>query len=184
MELVKCKACGYIMCKDKLGEVCPACAVSRKVFEPYTEKVSPHRKKILDLFLHPIAVHFPQAFAIMIPPFLIVSLFIIPPYNHDLFVAGKTLSYFLPFVTVFAFCLGLLDGRIRFKKLNTPALIQKMVVGGCFLALSIAIGIIAFRTSLMGPWRYVVIGLTLFCAGCAAVLGQIGGKLIYAKLPN
>jgi uncharacterized membrane protein len=44
------------------------------MFEPYVEKISPKRKRILSLDLHPIAVHFPQAFIISIFVLSLVTL--------------------------------------------------------------------------------------------------------------
>ncbi len=67
MAQLKCKACGYIIDEKKLGDVCPACGVPRKAFEPWTDDMSPRRRVLLTLNLHPIALHFPQAFSAMIP---------------------------------------------------------------------------------------------------------------------
>ena len=50
-ELVRCRPCGYVMEKDKLGDVCPACGLPHKVFEPYREKVSLNRLFVLNLDL-------------------------------------------------------------------------------------------------------------------------------------
>ena len=40
MALVRCRACGFIMEEEKLGDVCPACGIPRKAFEPYKETMS------------------------------------------------------------------------------------------------------------------------------------------------
>ena len=66
-ELVHCRPCGFVMEADKLGDVCPACGLPRKVFEPYREKVSLNRLFVLNLDLHPIAIHLSQALVISIP---------------------------------------------------------------------------------------------------------------------
>ena len=34
-QLVRCRACGYIIKERKLGEVCPACGLKRSVFQGY-----------------------------------------------------------------------------------------------------------------------------------------------------
>jgi rubredoxin len=49
-ELVRCRPCGFVMDADKLGDVCPACGLPRKVFEPYRERVSLNRL-FLSLFI-------------------------------------------------------------------------------------------------------------------------------------
>ena len=51
----------------KLGDVCPACGLPRKVFEPYRERVSINRLRLLNLDLHPIVIHLSQAMVIAIP---------------------------------------------------------------------------------------------------------------------
>ncbi len=51
----------------KLGDVCPACGLPRKVFEPYRERVSINRLRLLNLDMHPIAIHLSQAMVIAIP---------------------------------------------------------------------------------------------------------------------
>jgi len=58
---------------DKLGDVCPACGMPRKVFEPYRERVSRNRLKLLNFDLHPIAIHLSQALVIAIPVLVIIT---------------------------------------------------------------------------------------------------------------
>ena len=41
-NLIRCKACGYVTREGKIKDVCPACGVPAKMFEPYTD---PYRKK-------------------------------------------------------------------------------------------------------------------------------------------
>jgi rubredoxin len=65
-ELVRCRPCGFVIESDKLGDVCPACGMPRKVFEPYRERVSRNRLMLLNLDLHPIAIHLSQALVIAI----------------------------------------------------------------------------------------------------------------------
>ncbi len=61
--LVRCRVCNYVTAESKLGDRCPACGAPRAVFEPYTDRISGRRRKILDLHLHLIVIHFPQAFS-------------------------------------------------------------------------------------------------------------------------
>ena len=74
-ELVRCRPCGFVMEADKLGDVCPACGLPRKVFEPYRERVSRNRLILLNLDLHPIAIHLSQALVIAIPILTILRSF-------------------------------------------------------------------------------------------------------------
>jgi rubredoxin len=72
-ELIRCKACGYVMEADKLKDVCPACGMSSRVFEPYRERVALNRLFILSLDLHPIAIHLSHIRKISFLPFVILT---------------------------------------------------------------------------------------------------------------
>ena len=72
-ELVRCRPCGFVIEADKLGDVCPACGMPRKVFEPYRERVSRNRLILLNFDLHPIAIHLSQALVIAIPLLAIIT---------------------------------------------------------------------------------------------------------------
>src|SRR5512133_2306047 len=125
-NLIKCKACGYVTKEGTVKDVCPACGVPAKMFEPYTDPVSEKRRRIIDLHSHPVIVHFPQAFALTLF-ILAVLLFIAPSQIKDaLFYTMKVISFFLPFFIVLSFLTGLLDGKTRFRKISTPFLKKKI----------------------------------------------------------
>ena len=65
-KLVRCKACGFIMQENELREKCPACGAPKTVFEPYTDTVGEKRRRLLDMDLHPMMVHFPTSFIVAI----------------------------------------------------------------------------------------------------------------------
>ena len=71
---IRCKACGFIMDASHLKDVCPACGLPKTVFEPYTKKISSKRKFIIDQHIHPVSVHFPQVFIVVIMFMLILCL--------------------------------------------------------------------------------------------------------------
>ena len=83
--------------EEKVGDVCPACGVPGKMFEPYTDKISEQRKKILDRHIHPIMVHAPQAFAFFLLFFSIVVLLINQPVRTNLLVAIRIMAFCLKF---------------------------------------------------------------------------------------
>ena len=62
-SLVICKTCGYIMAESRLGDICPACGVPAKLFEPYKSRVSEARRRVIALDTHPVVVHAPQGMA-------------------------------------------------------------------------------------------------------------------------
>ena len=57
----------------KVG-VCPACGMPAGAFEPYRERVSDYRKLILDLDIHPIAIHLSQTFVGLAPLLIILNM--------------------------------------------------------------------------------------------------------------
>ena len=59
--------------------------VPGKMFEPYTDKISEQRKKILDRHIHPIMVHAPQAFAFFLLFFSMVVLLINQPVRTGIY---------------------------------------------------------------------------------------------------
>lgn len=115
VKLVRCKSCGYLMPESKLGDKCPACGVPAKMFEPFEDPVGQARRRLLDAHLHPIAVHFPTAFAASLVV-LTAGAFIFSGRVQELLVcAARLMSLFLPLLVIAAFLLGVLDGRTRFR---------------------------------------------------------------------
>lgn len=182
MDQFRCKACGYIIDAKKLGDRCPACGLPRTVFEPFRENLSRRRRLILNLNLHPIALHFPQAFAALVPFFILVGVAFPRSIGNDLLAAARVLSVLMPLAVLAAFASGALDGWNRFKKLTTPALVRKIALASVLLALSAATSIVAINYGTDYPGRLILLVLSLGCVACQIMLAQIGKTLINAKL--
>ncbi len=183
-SLLKCKVCGFIIKEGKLGDRCPACGVPRTAFEPYDDKITDKRRKMLDLDIHPVVVHFPQAFSVFIL-FLTIFTIIFPDFlRAEILCSIPILALFLPLVVAAAILSGAFDGKTRFKKLNTPHLIKKITFGTIFFALSIPLAIFSyyFITSEIG--LILVLIFSLGCVLCGTILGLIGKTLTNAKVPN
>ena len=148
-DYVRCKACGYIMERSKLGDKCPACGVSATMFEPYDDKLSEKRRRLLDIHVHPIVVHFPQAFA------------------------------------AFLAAAGIFDGKLRFRRLDTPSLRRKMLFGGIFFFLACAQALVVLVAGLETDASLAAFTL-LDAAGLAVAvkLGLLGAPLFVAKFPG
>jgi rubredoxin/small-conductance mechanosensitive channel len=183
---VKCKACGYIMEAGKVGDKCPACGVPAKQFEPWEEKLSPSRKRILDLHIHPVIVHMPQAFA----AFLVVIAAALAIFGEgepraSLLGCARVLGAMLPLTVIAAMAAGIFDGKVRFRRVNTPLLIRKMIFGALFFAMSFAAAFLALFTGLENTTTLlpfaVLEALSLFCG---ALLGIWGSGLMNAKFPG
>jgi len=176
--LVRCKVCGYVMEADKLGDVCPACGVSRKVFEPYEDRVEPWRRFYLTLDLHPVIVHAPQALTFLLLPLSLLLWRGPEAWRSALDGAVTVMCLLLPPTALGAFASGLVDGRIRYRKWQTPLLVRKIVLGVVFMALTcamLALALPAASRPARLPW--------FFAANVAAFavctwLGIIGSKLL------
>ena len=125
-ELVRCRPCGFIIEAEKLGDVCPACGIARKAFEPYREKVSLNRLRLLNLDMHPIAIHLSQALVVTIPLLIIISYFF-NSFQPVIINSVLRFSVFVfPVTLVLAIISGVVGGLIRFKTLKTPLLRVKI----------------------------------------------------------
>jgi hypothetical protein len=179
-ELVRCRPCGFVMDADKLGDVCPACGLPRKVFEPYRERVSLNRLLLLNLDLHPIAIHLSQALVIAIPMLtIIVNLF--GHFHPEILRSVLVFSVIVfPFTLILAIITGVIDGLTRFKTLKTPLLRVKIVFSIIILTLSVALLFVSIHEG----FGILTITLGILCLAAGIQLGLWGKKLINVILPG
>jgi len=184
-NLMRCKACGFVTRQGKIKDVCPACGVPARMFEPYTHPVSLQRRRILDLHTHPVMVHFPQAFALTLS-LLSFSAFFVPAFLREhLFSAMWVLSALLPFFVVIAIATGLIDGKLRFRRVTTPLLRKKIGLAVVSLVTSVVLAFLALSGQFVTPSAHMIYFLlTLVASLCGALLGLIGGKLLDARFPG
>jgi uncharacterized membrane protein len=184
-NLIRCKLCGYVTKEGSIKDKCPACGVSAKMFEPYKDPVSESRRQRLGLHLHPIIVHFPQAFTSFLLFTAAVSFTVSDPLKEAFIMTLKVLTAFLPLAVSFAFLSGLFDGKMRFKRLATPYLKRKILVGTVFFLVSVAMAFTAFTSEISAaPSMLTYIVLSFIAACCSILLGWIGGRLLDAKIPG
>jgi hypothetical protein len=179
-ELVRCKACGFVMEAGKLKDVCPACGMSAKVFEPYRERVALNRLFVLSLDLHPIAIHLSQTFVVLIPVLMIFT-GLFPNIQNELFSNVLRFSiYAFPLTLITAAITGILDGLFRFKSLTPPFLLLKIILSSVLIILASSMFFVARN----GNYGYITILLSLGSLFCAVRLGLLGKKLINVILPG
>jgi len=179
-ELVRCRPCGFVMEADKLGDVCPACGLPRKVFEPYRERVSRNRLMILNFDLHPIVIHLSQAFVIAIPILAILTNFF-KEFQPEMLKNVMIFSVFVfPFTLIMAIITGIIDGLTRFKTLATPLLRVKIIFSLIILSLSVALFFVAPHENLF----LLTIALSILALGSGIQLGLWGKRLINVILPG
>jgi uncharacterized membrane protein/rubredoxin len=183
VQLLRCKVCGFIIKESKLGEKCPACGVPKTAFEPYKEKVSEKRKKILDLEIHPVLTHFTVGFSVF--SFILTLLTMIFPkfFRNEILNTVDILNVSLPIFVFLTLISGIFDGKIRFKRIITVQHVKKMIIGSILLALAISIGAISFFL-LTEKILIPLLIISLFCVICASLLGLIGKTLKCIAFPN
>lgn len=184
MELSRCKVCGYVMETHKIGEVCPACGVPSKVFEPYKLTMSEERYKMLSLHMHPIILHFPQAFVVVAAGMLVLSFLFTGDLQSQIFTVIKFNLLFLPLTVVMGAATGIKDGQLRFKKLSPPALQFKIKLSVGFLVLSLLTAVLGMVWDYTVVNRVILLVLTFIQMGIAVVLGRAGAKLIESFIPG
>jgi hypothetical protein len=179
-ELVRCKPCGYVMEAGKLKDVCPACGMPAKAFEPYRERVALNRLFVLSLDLHPIAIHLSQTFVFLIPG-LIIFTKLFPNIQNELFTHVIQFSvYAFPLTLISAILTGILDGLFRFKSLTPPLLRLKILFSSIIIVLASSM----FFVARDGNYGNVTILLSFGCLFCAVRLGLLGKHLIDVILPG
>lgn len=183
-EFVRCKPCGYVSRKGALRRVCPACGAALSAFEPYEDRVSAGRRFILNLDLHPILVHAPQTFATFLPGLAVVAMLFPTFYSAELLAVVCLTAFVLPVSVVGAILSGLIDGKVKFKRLGVPLVVRKIVIGACLLIISTVNAAIIFVGGFQDGTRPLVLSLGVASLVCAVLLGAAGKKLIIPILPG
>lgn len=183
-ELMRCKNCKFIIEKGKLGDVCPACGVPRSVFEDYNPRVSEKRRKLLELDMHPIILHFPLGFISFILVLSLINLIFPNFYSTEVYTTIKVLSFTLPFAVLLAMLTGLFDASIRFKKVSTPLLKKKIIFGSLFLVDSIILLLISYFLSGSVKVLISILVLTLIGEVFGGINGFLGSSLMCTEVPN
>ena len=182
-KLFKCRVCGYVVGRKESPDVCPACGVKGKIFEEYESPISKKRRIALELNIHSVMVHLPIAFVSSM--FLISVLRIIGFINDRSVFMGmlRAIVLILPFVAIFATIAGMLDGKLRFKRINTPHLKKKLVLACFFILVSISLFVIQYFLDLdRSTYNIVVLIYSIALLGIATPLGLIGGRLLDSKV--
>jgi uncharacterized membrane protein len=174
------------MLESKLKDRCPACGVPRQMFEPYADPMSESRRKVLDFHLHPIAVHFPTSFVVAIFIFSITTFFFRGPVQGFLICATKVMGLFLPLLVLIAFLVGLLDGKIRFRRFkNSLILRRKILFGSLFFIFSLGLALFLWLGGL-GSVLMISIAVVLAALGlaCTVILALLGMQILNAAFPG
>jgi rubredoxin len=183
--MMRCRSCGYVITEGKLKDVCPACGVPRKMFEPWTDSVSGKRQALLEMGLHPMVIHFTAAFTASTFALSLFSL-VFPRFLAGLATNMLVvMTAVLPLTVLAGWAAGVFDGRVRFRRATTPLLVRKMAMGGSVFLETLAAAVLMFSFGLDPMWVRIVIAILLgLSLGAVAVLAKIGVSLLGAKSPG
>jgi uncharacterized membrane protein len=185
-NMVRCKACGYVMEERKLGDKCPACGAPKSSFSLYADPMSARRRRLLGFHLHPIAVHFPTALAVAVLVFAIAA----PLFSGDpkslLVSTVKVLVLFIPLVVIIAGLVGFVDGKVRFRKIKNSLILKRKIVYASVLlfvslVMAITVWIGGFDNNLLA-WLAVLLAAVAVVL-CAA-LALLGMSITEAAFPG
>jgi uncharacterized membrane protein len=184
--LVRCKACGYITKEGKLGDKCPACGAPRAAFEAYTDLMAAPRRKILDVQLHPISVHFPITLTVATLVFILASTFLKGEAQGLVISTARVLVLFIPLTVLLAFAVGWIDGKIRFRKIGNSKILKTKIVYACLLfVVSLALALVVWMGAFNSAGT-IVLALVLNAAALILVflLGLLGTSVVGAAFPG
>jgi uncharacterized membrane protein len=155
------------------------------MFEPYADPVSPKRRRVLSLDIHPIIVHFTITFAVCGLLLSLYSLIFPGLYVRTAVGATRFFTGFLPFFVIATFITGRIDGKLRFKTANSPLLRRKTIIGIIFFVLAVPGSVCALFYSPAELWVNLLnLGTMAGCVLCAFFLGKAGVRLLGAMFPG
>lgn len=183
---VRCTACGFIMQEGKLGDRCPACGALRKAFEPYEDPLSEERRRVLDRDFHPIAVHFPIAFAVSLVVLSISPFVLSGPIEQLSLSTAKLLSPLLPLLVIVAFLAGVADGKVRFRRIDRSLILkQKVLYGLLFFLFSVGLSLVVWFGGLTNPlYAALAIFLSTATVFFSLMLGLLGKSILNSAFPG
>ena len=183
MKMVRCKVCGFLMPEGSHHDKCPACGVSSKMFEPYTDPVGEARRRWLKLDLHPMAVHLPTSFCVAVLVFAFAGLFFTADAHSLLWSTTKIIATVFPLVMAIAIVLGLLDGAKRFRRIfNSAILKRKIVYGSSLFVISVALAVIVWMDST--PFQIAAVVLAAGGLVFVILLALLGTSINNAAMPG
>ncbi|MFX0117348.1 MAG: hypothetical protein ACFFB3_22565 [Candidatus Hodarchaeota archaeon] len=183
-----CRLCGFVRKAGEKGGICQLCGAPATAFISYKHKASEIRRRYLELDVHPVAVHFSISYTISMAILFILS-FITPELFGIHIRDDGLLDFFVILFPIFALgggATGIIDGKARYRKLRTPYLKLKIVMGIAFLLVSIAVFIAHFTSNggddalLTGVEGLLIAAAVLL----ASALGWYGTKLVGFIVPR
>ena len=174
-EWIICRVCGYIEDAKYRDQPCPTCGFPPTVWMDYKpRRINTKREKLLDLHLHPIAVHFPiaaTAASFLVP----VIALLIPSIANVLFPAITLVAMILPLIS------GYFGSKLRYKTGTSKIPKAKIYLTVIYFILSCAQAYIAIANGVNADNAWIMIILGIVASIFAAKLGKMGSYLFAGR---
>ena len=180
-EWIICRVCGYIEEAKYRDQPCPTCGFPPTVWMDYKpRRINPTREKLLDLHLHPIAVHFPiaaTAASFLVP---IIAL-VIPSIADVLFSAITLVAMILPLLVIIGGISGYIGSILRYKTGKSKIPKAKIYLTIIYFILSCVQSYIAIADGVNADNAWIMIILGIVASVFAAKLGKMGSYLFAGR---
>ena len=185
---VICRLCGYIEKASEADKPCPACGAPSTAFVPYQYKASDKRRLYLKFDIHPVMTHFIVSFTITATLLFFLSFSTSEILGVPIGYGGvlELLIPLLPLLVALGGITGMIDGKVRYRKLQTKFLIRKIIIGSVFFVFSILLFIVHTLSNSGTESLFVFLEAILLVASvvCATLLGLIGADLLGNIVPR
>ena len=180
-EWIICRVCGYIEEAKYRDQPCPTCGFPPTVWMDYKpRRINPTREKLLDLHLHPIAVHFPiaaTAASFIVP----VIALVIPSIADVLFSAITLVAMILPLLVIIGGISGYIGSILRYKTGKSKIPKAKIYLTIIYFILSCVQAYIAIADGVNADNAWIMIILGIVASVFAAKLGKMGSYLFATR---
>ena len=180
-EWIICRVCGYIEEAKYRDQPCPTCGFPPTVWMDYKpRRINPTREKLLDLHLHPIAVHFPiaaTAASFLVP---IIAL-VIPSIADVLFSAITLVAMILPLLVIIGGISGYIGSILRYKTGKSKIPKAKIYLTIIYFILSCVQAYIAIADGVNADNAWIMIIFGIVASVFAAKLGKMGSYLFAGR---
>ena len=180
-EWIICRVCGYIEDAKYRDQPCPTCGFPPTVWMDYKpRRIDTKREKLLDLHLHPIAVHFPiaaTAASFLVP----VIALLIPSIANVLFSAITLVAMILPLLVIIGGISGYIGSILRYKTGKSKIPKAKIYLTIIYFILSCVQAYIAIADGVNADNAWIMIILGIVSSVFAAKLGKMGSYLFAGR---
>lgn len=178
VQYIICRVCGYIETADKSEEACPACGFPKTVWTEFKpRKLNPTRKMLLDLHLHPIAVHFPIVGSVLSFVLPLLALIVPVSFGVRLMDMATLGCMVMPLLVLLGGISGAIGGKLRYKTMTAPLLKTKMYLSAVYFLLALAQAYLACTEGVQFGNAVYFIGLGIASFLVSAYLGKKGSHL-------